>query len=88
MGKLFSFLLTELGQATTYTSLAVILASLGFTMTPGTLQTVTFVGMAVSAVLGIVIKEGWQQAAESGDAIKALEAELAELKSSLPAEKQ
>lgn len=84
MNNVLSLLLKELGQASTYTTLTAVLGVFGVTMTPGLMQTITFIGMGLAAVAGVLIKEGWQQAANSGDAVAALQAELAAVKAQLP----
>jgi len=84
MNSTVSLILSELGQSSTYTNLALMLGVVGVKLPAGTLQTITFAGMAASALASIIIKEGWQQAATSGDAVAALQAELAALKAAPP----
>lgn len=84
MNALISKILYELGQSSTYQVLATVLGVLGVDMSAGTMQTITFVGMGVSGVVAILVKEGWQQAITSGDAVKQLQAELAAVKAQLP----
>lgn len=84
MNAVVSKILTELGQSSTYQVLGTVLAVLGVNMTPGLMQTITFVGMGISGLLAVFITEGWQQAVTSGDALKALQADMAQIKAQLP----
>lgn len=79
--KAVSYLAARLSEATTYAALAAVLAGAGVKIPPGVWQDVTFAGMAAAALAAVVIKEGWRAALTSGDAVKAVEAVSAEVKS-------
>jgi hypothetical protein len=76
------YALDRLGEPSTWASLAAIAAGVGYTIPPGVLQDCIFAAGAISAIVGIVTKEGWKKALESGDAVAALEARVSTLEAS------
>ena len=64
-----NYLLQRLTESSTYASLAAILAGAGVVIPPGVWKDVTIGGMFIAGIAGVVIKEGWRTALESGDAI-------------------
>lgn len=74
-------ILAQLGESSTWTSIAAVAAGFGVVVPPGILQDCILAGGLLSAVAGIVIKEGWKQALTTGDAVKAIEQRIAAIES-------
>jgi hypothetical protein len=78
---MIEMILSRLSQAATYAAITAILAAFGYTVPPGILHDVMFIGMVASGIAAVVIKEGWRKAFASGDAVAALEARVAAIES-------
>jgi hypothetical protein len=74
----------RLSEPSTYATLTALLGITGFNIAPGYMQDVMFFGMSVSAVAGVMFKEGVKQALSSGDALTALQARITALENNTP----
>lgn len=79
------YLLQRLSEPSTYAGLAAILAASGAAVPAGYVHDATVIGVVLSGVAAVVIKEGWRKALASGDAATAVENAVAETAKPTPA---
>jgi hypothetical protein len=68
-----NYILQRLREPSTYAGIGIALGAVDIDVPSGYLHSAALIGMAVSGLVTVVLKEGWHKALASGDAATAVE---------------
>jgi hypothetical protein len=72
-----NYLVQRFSEPSTYAGLAALLATAGYTIPTPYIHGIMLIGTMSCAVTAVILKEGWKQAISSGNAVSAVETDVA-----------